>query len=254
MIPEHQLTDGEKAVLDECVKVLSSPSSSSSSLSSAVLPLFDRVLSCWPLDKLFPVLAIYRLLLLRNDVIDIISSLPLSHYDRILQVIEKNETDEKVKIPLAAKIMALCCLSNLFSSTKLALLCSHHQPFHRVALSTLNNDDQSLRLMASTLLYNIIIATPKSDENDELIELLLPLSESLLKEKDSECCHRMLLSLSNAIYGNSASSLVFMSMEVDLNPLKTKFEGSAVVNTKIQSLINDINVIVEADKKRTMGD
>jgi hypothetical protein len=235
---EYQLTDTDRQLLAKSV----------TQIDPAVLPLFDRMIEHWPTTSLFPVYGLLRILMLQSTV--------LQHYEKkgIQYVIDTMLSKGKDNtLPMAARVMLLCTVANMFNkNSKFGELLANNEVVRHSAADTLSNSkEQAVQVMAATLLYNIAISLPKSDD-DSVVETVSLLAHQATQQNDNEVVYRLLLALAQVIFANSSAALLFTSLEFDSDTIRKRFVETTSNDTtkKIIELLDDLQTIADYELKQ----
>ncbi len=141
--------------------------------------------------------------------------------------------------------MALCVVANLFARPSLASKLTTQPSLLSACRSLLSSPHQSVRVMAATVLYNLSLTLPRSDD-DDTIELCTHLLEHVKSGERWETEYRSLLALGHLLYGNSALAGLAGSLEWDGKEVAGRF-GS---DQRIGKVVADMDKMVVYEQQQ----
>ena len=205
--------------------------------------LFGRLLREWPAETVFPVLGLLRVFVLRPSVAARYEDSVDGTVKALLTFVPSDVSASSP--PMAAQAMALCVVANLFARPSLASKLTTQPSLLLACRSLLSSPHQSVRVMAATVLYNLALTLPRSDD-DDTIELCTHLLEHVKTEADAETEYRSLLSLGHLLYGNSALAGLAGSLEWDGKEVAGRF----VTDHRIGKVVTDIDRMVQYEQQQ----
>ena len=243
-----QLSVDERKVLDVLVEELGKEAGAASGAGydeAAVERLFGRLLRDWPVETVFPVLGLFRVFVLRPSVAARYEDSVDATIKTLLTFVPADVSASSP--PMAAQAMALCVVANLFARPSLASKLTTQPALLSASRSLLASPHQSVRVMAATILYNLSLALPRSDD-DDTIELCTHLLEHVRsgEETDAETEYRSLLALGSLLYGNSALAGLVGSLEWDGKEVSGRF----ATDQRIGKVVADIDKMVVYEQQQ----
>ena len=244
-VPEAvQLTEDDRKLLEHLTDALGKDAELSKGDEDRGERLFQRLIDEWSVEQIFPVLGLLRVFVLRASVAAFYEDKADEFVGSMLSFVPTAEGAAATAAPMAAQAMALCVVANLFHRPSFAAQLSTSSALLSACRSLLSSPHQTVRVMAATILYSLSLCVPK-DDSDDLIELTALLAERSTDEADAEVVWRELLALGHLMYGNSAIALLASSLEWSGEEVTKRFAG----NTKISSVVNDINKMMQHEQQ-----
>lgn len=248
--PELQLSADDIKFLTELSKELGD-AAKTTEVDKAAFPLFTKFILAWPVESMFGVMGLFRLVILRHNTADTcISSGSLSPsitplLDRLLflthgkeEGVEKKE--EKIaardavddsSIPWSVRVMALSSLCNFFHAPQVGALLAADPRVLKAGVVCLNASKDAVRTMGGHLLYNCSLFMKPSvsdDGDDPVVETLLSISEQATKEIEATACLPLLQAIGQFIYTNDQRAILLSSLDFDAMAVHKRFvEASA---------------------------
>jgi len=187
-------------------------------ISEGSINLIMRFISSFPLDKLFAIVDIVRLLILFPSAN---KSLISTHKDFLKGLFTKylspKQTESGESIPNSLKLMLIRVAANLFSTKEGSefVVSELLELSIDAVLLGLDNEDTKYRLSGSTLAYNLCIFLPKNDE-DSVMRILSAVIHSLKTEKDPEAEFTSLMAIGKLLKENQLA--VDLASTLDFDP------------------------------------
>ncbi|GAA5817650.1 hypothetical protein MFLAVUS_011201 [Mucor flavus] len=261
---ESIVLDGnQKKVLDASKKFLENPAGTTIDVGGWKL-LVDQLLSKLSTDQIFPLLDIYRSLLVHRQVSDFFVSDP-SQISKIMEIVYTLPEPPKK----ATWLMILRIACNVFANSTLStthftsnLETSHRSQLTQLLITSLLEEDSTVRQAAASLVYNCstCIATERlkkeegafkgmaeQEDDDWLVELSSAVLDALTKETDEEIIHRLLAAIGKFIFlSPEDTSVANLLSALDIDAiLDAKKKEKVIVSSKILGLARDISELVK---------
>ncbi|KAI8888458.1 DUF862-domain-containing protein [Backusella circina FSU 941] len=171
--------------------------------------LIDLLLDKMPVDQLFPILDIYRTLLVHTEALDYYTHNP----SQLVNIIELGYKSNE--LPKATWLMILRIACNVFANETLSathftsnLPTSHRTQLSQLLITSLLAQDSAVRQTAASLAYNcsvsialerlkkdenegVLMGMPEQEDDDWEVELSSAILDALTKEKDEEIGKKM---------------------------------------------------------------
>ncbi|KAI9362339.1 PPPDE putative peptidase domain-containing protein [Pilaira anomala] len=252
----------QKKALDGSKNFLENPTTTTIEVASWKL-LVDELLKKLSKDQLFPLLDIYKSLIVHKQVSDYYVTYPLQ-ISNILEIVNSQEPPKKATwlmiLRIACNIFANSTLSTTHFTSKLET--SHRSQLTQLLITSLLADDAQIRQAAASLAYNcstcIAIERLKKEEgmftgmaeqedDDWLVELSSAILDALTKETDEEILHRLLAAVGKFLFLSPADSSVanlLSALDID-GILDAKKKEKVIVSSKILGLARDVSELVK---------
>lgn len=246
MEPSLALTEVEKSALTRIVEVIGA--TGKAELPPNVFGFFERLLDQWPAKQLVPVLGLARLLLLDEAVAREVMKQFSQNQGMLPRLISISKKGGPAAVSSPSQIMALCCISNLFSSPEFAKILVQDSQISTIGIDHLESSEQSLRLTSASLLYNCSLFFDES--NDHAVSVSSALCRVLENEKHRETGYRMLLALGHTMFCNDEISVLVHALEFlpskVCHCLKSQASESTDVEitSKIEAACSDIQLML----------
>lgn len=258
-----QLDQSQREVLDKAKVFLEDPVNRSFDTAKWAA-LVDQLLSKLPTDQLFPLLDIYKSLLVHKQVSDYYVSNP-TQIANIMEIAYAKESQPNK----ATWLMILRIACNVFANRTLStthftsnLSSSHRNQLTQLLITSLLAEDAQVRQAAASLAYNCStgIATERlkkeegtfqgmaeQEDDDWIVELSSAILDALAKESDEEILHRLLAAIGKFIFLSPAeSSLADLLSALDINTiLESKKKENILVSSKVIGLARDVSEMIK---------
>ncbi|OBZ91273.1 hypothetical protein A0J61_00658, partial [Choanephora cucurbitarum] len=213
-----------------------------------------------PADQLFPVLDIYRSLLVRQTVSDFFVHDP-SQLVRLMTMVNS-------PLPKATWLMILRTACNIFSNTTLAtthftsnLPTSHRAEMTQLVITSLLAEDAQVRQTAASLAYNCstgvaserlqkeqstFAGMAEQEDDDWQVELSSAILDALSKEQDEEIIHRLLATIAKFLFlaPEHTSSVADLLSALDIQTI-LEDKKKLLTSTKALGLVRDTIELVK---------
>ncbi|KAI8346380.1 PPPDE putative peptidase domain-containing protein [Choanephora cucurbitarum] len=220
----------------------------------------DVLLDKLPADQLFPVLDIYRSLLVRQTVSDFFVHDP-SQLVRLMTMVNS-------PLPKATWLMILRTACNIFSNTTLAtthftsnLPTSHRAELTQLVITSLLAEDAQVRQTAASLAYNCstgvaserlqkeqstFAGMAEQEDDDWQVELSSAILDALSKEEDEEIIHRLLATIAKFLFlaPEHTSSVADLLSALDIQTI-LEDKKKLLTSTKALGLVRDTIELVK---------
>ena len=224
--PELALQDSEMVSLERLGQVLGNPKGHSGSyLTARDLEVLQKLLH-WPTQELFPCIDLFRLALLHPSSQELFkgSDQGMGLFSHLLQ-----QVSIASKNPLV--IVGLRAISNMFRhNTSHYVVEKRREQVLNSVLSHLDNQNKSVRLGLTSLIFNFSVMLCSKDDNEGKIQCLTALQEILMTEADVENCFRSLIAIGNLLTGNGINrELIDIANQLGVTEMlfNKHFEGKA---------------------------
>ncbi|KAG1144086.1 hypothetical protein G6F37_008694 [Rhizopus arrhizus] len=227
--------------------------------------LVDVLLEKLSSDQWFPLLDIFKSLLLHQEVSQFYTKNP-SQLGKILELATKNEAS----LGRATWIMILRVACNLFSDSTLSTTyftshlegATYRTILTQLLITSLLSQDSQIRQAAASLAYNcstnVSIERLKKEEgtwtgmteqedDDWQVELLSAVADALTKEKDEEILHRLLATIGKLLFllpETSSISNLLSALDFS-NIIDTKKKEGVIKSSQLIGLSSDICKLIK---------
>jgi hypothetical protein len=183
---------------------------------------------------------------------------------RIVELIRPNTSSDSPSesVPVRTRVKAFNALGNLlayrsqssqqtFSAAR--SLVSSFPTMLSAALASLSSKEQTLRLAAAKLVYNVALVLAK-DDSDAGLEAVEALVSAIDSEEDPVTCLRLLLALGQLCFCNSGSTLVLSAVHSFLpQTVVTRFKDKEVPPKTAKTLLKitaDLQMLMDLEEEQ----
>ncbi|KAI8394009.1 PPPDE putative peptidase domain-containing protein [Radiomyces spectabilis] len=268
-IDDHaiEMTGDQQAVLNKAKQALMNDKALETLDIKAWHDFAGHLLEKLPLDQQFPLLDLFRSLIVKKRVMDYYSK----DCSQVVQILRSGYAQGD-NIAKASHLMILRLACNLFAHTELVtsqftshLPSSHRGELTQLLISALLSPDTQLRVVAGSLAFNCstVIATDRlnreknegdlvglaaQEDDDWQIEIITAVMDALTKETDEDIVHRFLATIAKFVFlaPTDRSTLGSLLSALDINALLEDKKKTVIKSPRILALVRDLRLLIES--------